>query len=82
MARGLLTRTLQLVTFSRRVEPLVCTPLPVLRSGYCAEESNVSAIAMMWSRAHVRGCGGTQVAVEWREGEEVLGSGRRAGTSG
>ena len=33
------SRTLQLVTFSRRVEPLVCTPLPVWRLGYCAEES-------------------------------------------
>jgi hypothetical protein len=38
LARSL-ARTLQFVTFSRRVEPLVCTPLPVWRSGYCAEES-------------------------------------------
>jgi hypothetical protein len=39
----LLARTLLLVTFSRRVVPLVCTPLPVWRSGYWAE---VSAMAV------------------------------------
>ena len=42
-----LARTLQFVTFSRRVEPLVCTPLPVWRSGYCAEESKLLAMAVM-----------------------------------
>lgn len=46
----LLARTLLLVAFSRRVVPLVCTPLPAWRSGYCAEELAMAVCVVACSR--------------------------------